>query len=70
MSQFAARCVRAEVDHLHFLASCLDHEVLKKQKQRQDYLLRPAKFPRPKTLQGFDFTQITKLPKMKIEQLA
>ena len=58
------------VDHLHFLASCLEHEVLKKQEQRQQYLLRQAKFPRPKTLQEFNFTQIPKLPKMKIEQLA
>jgi len=56
--------------HLPFLASCLEHEVLKKQEQKQQYLLRQAKFPKPKTLQEFQFAQIPKLPKMKIEQLS
>lgn len=57
-------------DHLQFLASCLEYEVLKKQEQRQRYLLRQAMFPKPKTLQEFQFTQIPKLPKLKVEQLA
>lgn len=57
-------------DHLQFLASCLEHEVLKKQEQKQLHLLRQAKFPKPKTLQEFQFTHIPKLPKMKVEQLA
>lgn len=57
-------------DHLQFLASCLEHEVQKKQELKQQNLLRQAKFPKPKTLQEFQFTQIPKLPKMKVEQLA
>jgi DNA replication protein DnaC len=57
-------------DHLQFLASCLEHEVLKKQEQKQLHLLRQAKFPKPKTLQEFQFTHIPKLPKMKVELLA
>lgn len=57
-------------DHLQFLASCLEHEVLKKQEQKQQHLLRQAKFPKPKTLQEFQFAHIPKLPKMKVEQLA
>jgi DNA replication protein DnaC len=57
-------------DHLHFLASCLEHEVSKKQEQKQLHLLRQAKFPKPKTLQEFQFTHIPKLPKLKVEQLA
>ena len=58
------------VDHLQFLASCLEHEVSKKREQKQLLLLRQAKFPKPKTLQEFDFTHIPKLPRMKVEQLA
>jgi len=57
-------------DHLQFLTSCLEHEVLKKQELRQQGLLRQAKFPKPKTLQEFQFVLIPKLPKMKVEQLA
>ena len=57
-------------DHLEFLASCLEHEVSKKQEHKQLLLLRQAKFPKPKTLQEFDFTHIPKLPKMKVNQLA
>jgi DNA replication protein DnaC len=62
--------VEQNADHLHFLASCLEHEVLKKQEQKQLYLLRQAKFPKPKTLQEFQFSHIPKLPKSKVEQLA
>jgi len=58
------------MDHLNFLAVCLEHEILKKQEQKQLYLLRQAKFPIPKTLQEFQFKRIPKLPKMKVEQLA
>jgi DNA replication protein DnaC len=57
-------------DHLQFLASCLEHEVSKKQELKQLHLLRQAKFPKPKTLQEFEFAHIPKLPKMKVEQLA
>lgn len=57
-------------DHLQFLASCLEHEVHKKQEQKQLHLLSQAKFPKPKTLDEFQFAHIPKLPKMKVEQLA
>lgn len=62
--------VEQNLDHLHFLAACLEHEVNKKQEQRHLYLLRQARFPTPKTLQEFQFAEIPKLPKMKVEQLA
>ncbi|MFP3390362.1 IS21-like element helper ATPase IstB [Brevibacillus sp. SIMBA_040] len=62
--------VEQNADHLHFLASCLEHEVLKKQEQKQLHLMRQAKFPKPKTLQEFQFAHIPKLPKLKVEQLA
>lgn len=62
--------VDGNLDHLSFLAACLDHEVSKRQEQKQLYLLKQAKFPMPKTLQEFRFAKIPKLPKMKVEQLA
>lgn len=62
--------VEQNADHLDFLVSCLEYEVQKKQEQKQQYLMRQAKFPKPKTLQEFQFSHIPKLPKMKVEQLA
>lgn len=62
--------VDGNLDHLRFLAACLEHEVNKRQEQRQLYLLKQAKFPMPKTLLDFKFHKIPKLPKMKVEQLA
>jgi len=73
MKQYASlhrEALEQNADHLQFLASCLEHEVLKKQELKQQYLLRQAKFPKPKTLQDFQFGHIPKLPKLKVEQLA
>lgn len=55
---------------LTFLATCLEHEVSKKQEVKQQLLLRQANFPKPKTLDEFQFQHIPKLPKRKVEQLA
>ena len=60
----------SNMDHLKFLAACLEQEVHKRQELKQLSLLRQAKFPMPKTLQEFEFSKIPKLPKMKVEQLA
>jgi len=60
----------SNMDHLTFLAACLEQEVHKRQELKQLSLLRQAKFPMPKTLQEFQFAKIPKLPKMKVEQLA
>ncbi len=59
-----------EMEYTHFLATCLEQELHTKHEKRQQTLLRQAKFPVPKTLQDFDFKQIPKLPKVKIQQLA
>jgi DNA replication protein DnaC len=53
MKQYSSlhrEALEQNADHLQFLASCLEHEVLKKQELKQQYLLRQAKFPKPKTL--------------------
>ena len=53
-----------------FLAACLAQELESRKEHRLQNLLRYARFPTPKTLETFDFAQISSLPKAKILSLA
>lgn len=53
-----------------FLAACLAKEIDTRASKRLTTRLRQAKFPEAKTIEGFDFTSIPKLPKTTIISLS
>lgn len=52
----AARCAAENVDHLRFLLQLCELELLERERRAAERRLKAARFPSPKTLEGFDFT--------------
>ena len=52
----AARCAAENVDHLGFLLQLSELELLDRERRAAERRLKAARFPSPKTLEGFDFT--------------
>jgi DNA replication protein DnaC len=52
----AARCAKANVDHLGFLLQLCELELLDRERRAAARRLKAARFPTPKALDGFDFT--------------
>lgn len=57
-------------DYVSFLAACLAQELQARREHRLERLLRQARFPAVKTLDGFDFTCLPQLPKARVMALA
>jgi DNA replication protein DnaC len=51
----AARCAAENVDHLGFLLQLSELELLDRERRASERRLKAARFPSPKTLEGFDF---------------
>lgn len=51
----AARCAAENVDHLGFLLQLSELELLDRERRAAERRLKAARFPSPKTLEGFDF---------------
>jgi DNA replication protein DnaC len=51
----AARCAKENMDHLGFLLQLCELELLDRERRAAERRLKAAKFPRPKTLETFDF---------------
>jgi DNA replication protein DnaC len=52
----ATRCAVENVDHLGFLLQLCELELLDRERRAAERRLKAARFPSPKTLEGFDFT--------------
>ena len=52
----AARCAKENVDHLGFLLQLCELELLERERRATARRLKAARFPTPKSLDGFDFT--------------
>ena len=52
----SARCAAENVDHLGFLLQLCELELLERERRAAERRLKAARFPSPKTLEGFDFT--------------
>jgi DNA replication protein DnaC len=52
----ATRCAAENVDHLGFLLQLSELELLERERNAAERRLKAARFPSPKTLEGFDFT--------------
>src|SRR5271170_6014514 len=51
----ATRCAAENVDHLGFLLQLSELELLDRERRAAERLLMAARFPSPKTLEGFEF---------------
>lgn len=51
----ATRCAAENVDHLGFLLQLSELELLERERNAAERRLKAARFPSPKTLEGFDF---------------
>lgn len=56
--------------HVAFLAACLAQEIASRRQHRLAARLALARFPSPKTLEGFDFAAVPALPKPQVLALA
>jgi DNA replication protein DnaC len=51
----AQRCAADNVDHLGFLLQVVELELIERERKAAERRLKAARFPAPKTLDGFDF---------------
>jgi DNA replication protein DnaC len=51
----AQRCAADNVDHLGFLLQVIELELIERERKAAERRLKAARFPAPKTLDGFDF---------------
>jgi DNA replication protein DnaC len=65
----AARCAKENVDHLGFLLQLCELELLDRERRAAARRLKAARFPTPKTLDGFDFTAAPSVNKAMILEL-
>jgi DNA replication protein DnaC len=66
----AARCAREDVDHLGFLLQLCELELIERERRAAGRRLKAARFPSPKTLDGFDFAAAPKVNKPAVLELA
>ena len=67
--KIAACCAKENVDHLGFLLQLCEQELLDRERRAADRRLKAAKFPNPKTLEGFDFRARPSVNKSMIAEL-
>src|SRR6516165_8917363 len=65
----AARCAKENVDHLGFLLQLCELELLERERRVAARRLKAARFPTPKSLEGFDFTAAPTVNKPLILEL-
>ncbi len=66
----AARCSREDVDHLGFLLQLCELELIERERRAAGRRLKAARFPSPKTLDGFNFVAAPKVNKPAVLELA
>lgn len=66
LSELTAYAARENLSHDTFLCHCLDTERAGRYEARVKRLTRDAKFPAPKTIDAFDWTHPTTIPKSMI----
>ena len=70
VANIAREATDQQQPYLAFLAACLAQELESRRQHRLAARLAQARFPAPKTLEGFDFTALPELPKAKVLALA
>lgn len=65
----ARRCAEQNVDHAGFLLQLTEQELLERERRAAERRLKAAKFPSPKTLEGFDFTAQPSINKALVVEL-
>jgi DNA replication protein DnaC len=65
----AARCAKENVDHLGFLLQLCELELLDRKRRAAARRLKAARFPTPKSLDGFDFTAAPSVNKPLVLEL-
>ena len=65
----ALRCAKENVDHLGFLLQLCELELLDREHRATARRLKTARFPTPKSLEGFDFTAAPTVNKPLILEL-
>ena len=53
-TKIAGRCAEQNTDHAGFLLQLTELELLERERRAADRRLKAAKFPSPKTLEGFE----------------
>lgn len=68
-AKIAGRCAEQNTDHTGFLLELTELELLERERRAADRRLKAAKFPSPKTLDGFDFTAQPSINKTLVVEL-
>ena len=66
----AARCAKENVDHLGFLLQLCELELIERERRAAQRRLKAARFPSPKTLDGFNFAAAPRVNKPLVLELA
>jgi DNA replication protein DnaC len=66
----AQRCAADNVDHLGFLLQVVELELIERERKAAERRLKAARFPAPKTLDGFDFAARPSVNKLLLLDLA
>ena len=68
-TKIARRCAQQNVGHVGFLLELVELELLERERRAAERRLKAAKFPSPKTLEGFDFTAQPSINKALVTEL-
>lgn len=68
-AKVARQCAQANVDHVEFLRQLTELELIDRERRAAERRLKAARFPSPKTLDGFDFTAQPSLNKVLVTEL-
>lgn len=68
--KLARQCAADNVDHVRHLARLVELELLDREARMIERRIKAAKFPAPKSLDGFDFDAIPSLNKRLVLDLA
>jgi DNA replication protein DnaC len=68
--KLARQCAAENVDHVRYLARLVELELLDREARMIERRIKAAKFPAPKSLDGFDFDAIPALNKRLVLDLA
>jgi DNA replication protein DnaC len=68
--KLARQCAAENVDHVRYLARLVELELLDREARMIERRIKAAKFPAPKSLDGFDFDAIPSLNKRLVLDLA
>ena len=68
--KLARECARDGVDHTRYLLRLIELELIDRERRTVERRIRAARFPAVKSLDTFDFTAQTSVPKTKVLALA